>query len=161
MEKFQELRDISVKKLQLADHILTMTYPIVKDSKLLLAVVENLFLSLTNAMGAILHYERTFKRVPPFQDNFTSKYSLFREYVIKKDIDNEYLRLIRDTKDILVKHKKSPVEFARKDRFVICNEDYKIRTVSVDELKAYISKAKSFLTLTKNIIKKEEGLFNR
>jgi hypothetical protein len=57
MEKFQELREVAKKKLQLADHILTMTYPIVNDSKLLLAVVENMFLALTNAMGSVLYYE--------------------------------------------------------------------------------------------------------
>ena len=44
MEKFQELREISKKKIFLADHILTQTYPLLKDPKLLLATTENIFL---------------------------------------------------------------------------------------------------------------------
>ena len=79
MEKFQELRDAANKKLQLADHILTMTYPIVKDPKLLLSVVENLFLAFSYGIGSVLHYERLFKRIPPFPDNFASKFELFRD----------------------------------------------------------------------------------
>ena len=159
MEKFQELREVAKKKLQLADHILTMTYPIVNDGRLLVAVAENLFLALTNTMGSVLYYERLFKRIPPFQDNFSSKFNIFKEYAGKKDIDAEYLRLIQDMKDIIVKHKKSPVEFTRKDQFVICNGSYKIHTISVNELKDYVAKAKSFLSHTESIIGKNGGLF--
>lgn len=161
MEKFQELRDTAKKKLQLADHILTMTYPVVRDSKLLLAVIENLFLSLTNAMGSVLYYERTFKRVPPFQDNFSSKFNLFKEYANKKEINQDYIHMIQNIKNIIIQHKKSPVEFARKDQFVICNGNYKMQTLSVNELKTYIEKAKTFLTHTSSIISKDEGLFSR
>jgi hypothetical protein len=159
MEKFQELGVVAKKKLQLADHILTMTYPLVNDSKLLLAVVENIFLSLTNAMGSVLYYERLFKRVPPFHDNFSSKFSLFREYAEKNNIDKEYLRLIQNIKDVIVKHKKSPVEFARKDQLVICNDDYKMRILSANELRGYMSKARSFLKITEDIVSKNKELF--
>jgi len=159
MEKFQELREVAKKKLQLADHILTMTYPIVNDGRLLLAVVENVFLALTNAMGSVLYYERLFKRVPPFHDNFSSKFNLFREYAEKKNIDAEYLRLTQNMKDIIVKHKKSPVEFTRKDQFVICNGSYRTHTVSVNELRGCITKARSFLKHVEDIVSKDEGIF--
>lgn len=159
MEKFQELKEVAKKKLQLADHILTMTYPIVNDGKLLLAVVENIFLALTNAIGSVLYYERLFKRVPPFHDNFSSKFDLFKEYAEKKNIDKEYLKLTQNMKDIIVKHKKSPVEFVRKDKFIICNGSYITHAISVNELKDYMAKAKSFLSQTEDIISKNEGLF--
>ena len=161
MEKFQELREIAKKKLQLADHILTMTYPIVNDGRLLLAVMENIFLALTNAMGSVLYYERLFKRVPPFHDNFSSKFNLFKEYAEKKKVNEEYLKLIQNTKSIIVKHKTSHVEFARKDQFVICNGSYKTHTISVNELKDYIAKAKSFLRQTQDIVSENENLFAR
>lgn len=159
MEKFQELREVAKKKLQLADHILTMTYPVVNDSKLFLAVVENLFLSLTNAMGSVLYFERVFKRIPPFHDNFSSKFNLFKEYAEKSKLDAEYLRLIKEIKEIVVHHKKSPVEFARKDQFVICNGSFRTRTISENDIKNYISKTKSFIRDVESIVSKDEGLF--
>ena len=159
MEKFQELREIAKKKLQLADHILTMTYPVVNDGRLLVAVAENLFLALTNTMGSVLHYERLFKRIPPFHDNFSSKFNLFKEYAEKENIDVGYLRLIQNMKNIILKHKKSPVEFTRKDQFVICNGSFKLHTISVNELKDYVSKAKSFLSNTESIISGNGEMF--
>ncbi len=159
MEKFQELREAAKKKIQLADHILTMTYPIVNDGRLLVAVAENIFLALTNTMGSVLYYERLFKRVPPFHDNFSSKFNLFKEYAEKENIDAGYLRLIQNMKEIIVKHKKSPVEFTRKDQFVICNGSYKLYTISVNELKDYVAKAKSFLSNTESIISRNGELF--
>src|SRR3989339_632809 len=134
MEKFQELRDIAKKKLHLADHILTQTYPLIQDNKLLLAVVENIFLALTNAMGSILYYERLFKKIPPFHDNFDSKFNMFRSRVVDSyNIDKEQVKFIQEIKDMIVAHKKSPVEFTKKDKFVICSDDYNIKTITLEQ----------------------------
>ena len=162
MEKFQELRDIAKKKLHLADHILTQTYPLIQDNKLLLAVVENIFLALTNAMGSILYYERLFKKIPPFHDNFDSKFNMFRSRVVDSyNIDKEHVRFIQDIKDIIVAHKKSPVEFTKKDKFVICSDDYNIKTITLEQMKGYVSKAKSFIQKTDSIVSKNEEIFSR
>ena len=64
MEKYEEIRDKAIKNIKIADHMLTQTYPLVKDPRLLLTVLENVFLSLTNAIGALLYFERLYKRVP-------------------------------------------------------------------------------------------------
>ena len=161
MEKFQELRDLSQKKIQLADHILTMTYPVVKDARLLIGVVENLFLALSYAMSSVLFYERLFKRVPLFPDKFAPKFELFKEKCVEKyKIDMQNILLIQSIKEIVVNHKKSPIEFQRKDQFVICNENYRIRTISVNELKDYIKKGKDFIKDTITITSKEENMFN-
>jgi len=160
MEEFQQLKEIAQKKISLADHMLTMTYPLVKDTKLLLVVLENIFLAMTNAMGSVLHYERLFKRVPPFTDNFENKFSLFKEKCVTRyNINPEYTKLLREVKDIIVQHRKSPVEFVRKDRFVICSDNYKIKTVSIDQIKEYISRAKSFIQQTNFIVSKNERIF--
>ncbi|MAE43145.1 hypothetical protein CMO93_05205 [Candidatus Woesearchaeota archaeon] len=160
MEKFQELRDAAKKKLQLADHILTMTYPIVKDSRLLLSSIENLFLAFSYGMNSILHYDLLFKRIPPFPDNFTSKLELFRYKCAKRyGISDEHLKIIKDLKDIIVAHKKSPVEFSRNENFVICNGDYRTRIISVNEVKGYVGKAKLFIKSVFTIVSKDEKIF--
>jgi|TARA_B100001964_G_C14254832_1_gene611831 hypothetical protein len=162
MEKFQELRSAANKKLQLADHMLTMTYPMVKDPHLLLSSVENLFLTFSYGMGSVLHYERVFKRIPPFPDNFTSKFELFRDKCTKKyGIDTEYLKIIKDLRDIIIAHRKSPIEFSRNERFVICNGDYRTRAISLNEVKSYVQKAKLFIKNVSTIVSKDEAIFNR
>ena len=96
MERFQELRDAANKKLKLADHILTMTYPMVKDPRLLLSSLENLFLAYTYGMSSLLYYERLFKRIPLFPDNFAGKFEMFRDKCSKKyNLDVEYPKIIQ------------------------------------------------------------------
>ncbi|MCP3682530.1 MAG: hypothetical protein GY861_07545, partial [bacterium] len=47
MEKFQEAREKARKNINVADHMFCMTYPLVKDNRLLLAILENIFLGFT------------------------------------------------------------------------------------------------------------------
>lgn len=162
MEKYEELREIARKKLQIADHMLTMTYPMVKDPKLLLAVMENIFLALTNSVGSLLHYERTYKRVPPFQDTFVSKFNVFKQKCIQRyNIDPELVLMVQEIKEIIMQHKKSPVEFTRNDSFVICSEDYRMKTISLEKMRNYISKSKSFIQHINNILAQNQQVYNK
>ncbi|TKJ17211.1 hypothetical protein CEE44_01605 [Candidatus Woesearchaeota archaeon B3_Woes] len=160
MEKFQELRENSKKKILLADHILTQTYPLLKDPKLLLSVVENLFLAYTNSIGALLHYDRLFKRIPQFQDNFDSKFKMFKEKcAVRHNIKQEDINTIKEIKQIIVQHRKSPMEFAREDRLVICSDKYSMKTIKVDGLKKMMINAKEFVDKINNITSKNEEIF--
>ena len=160
MEKFQELRDAANKKLKLADHILTMTYPMVKDPRLLLSSIENLFLAFTYGMSSLLYYERLFKRVPPFPDNFASKFEMFRDECSKRyNIDSEHLKIIQDIKEIIVSHKKSPMEFSRNDSLIICNGNYRMKTISANMIHNYVQKAKLFIKNISTIVSKDESIF--
>ena len=159
MEKFQVTREESKKYLKIADHMLTVTYPLVKDPKLLLAVMENLFLSLTKAMASILYYERYYKRIPPFHDTFESKFNMLRLKVAGMyNMRPEYIKMIEEIKSTIVEHKNAPVEFARKDIFVIYSDNYSMKTLSIKEMKEYVAKAKLFISDISNITRKNERI---
>lgn len=146
MEKFFEARHNAKKYIRTADHILTMTYPLVNDPKLLLAVLDDIYLSLTNAMSVLLYLERYQRHIPPFHDNFESKFNMFKLKVLDKyKLNREYLLLIQDVKQIIENHKKSPMEFSRKDAFIICSDNYNMQMISVGKVKDYIAKTKKFI----------------
>jgi len=160
MEKYQEARELAKKHIKTADHMISVTYPLVKDPKLLLAVMDNIFLALTNSMGAILHHDRLFKKIPPFHNTFESKFLMFREKSLDlHKIDKSYLQFILDIKNTIVQHKESPVEFSKKDSFVICSEDYKIKTLTVPEIKVHIEKTKTFVDSMVKIVSRYDRLF--
>ena len=77
----------------------------------------------------------------------------------KYGIDSENIRIMRDLKEIIVAHKKSPVEFSRKDSFVICDGDYSFRTISPSIIKGYVEKAKLFIRMMSSIVSKDEAIF--
>ena len=162
MEKYKEAREKALNCIATADHLLTMTYPLVEDPKLLLSVVENIFLGLTNAMAALLYYERKYKRIPPFQDNFHSKYNMFKMRIIDRyDINKNYLDFINEIKEIVLKNKKSPFTFTRKEKFVICSKDYKLETLKIKDIKNHLQKAKLFIHKITSIIGKNEKVYSK
>ncbi|MBC8500273.1 MAG: hypothetical protein ISS25_04710 [Nanoarchaeota archaeon] len=160
MEEFQVARDKAKKSIKVADHMLIMTFPLVKDPKLLLAVLENIFSALINAMSSLLYHERLFKRIPPFQENYDAKFTMFRDKLVQRhDINKESLKLMQEIREILLEHKNSPVEFSRGDRFVICSPTYRMKTISVNDIKKYIAKTKLFVADMERLVSKDAGIF--
>ena len=92
--------DVIAKKLALADHILTQTYPLVQDPKLLVTVCQTL-----DDAGQLLAEER--RTMTPEQ---------------KQTIDTLHV--------VVQKHKDAPVEFRRRQNFVICEDDFKFSVLS-------------------------------
>ncbi|MBW2991984.1 hypothetical protein KY345_02075 [Candidatus Woesearchaeota archaeon] len=160
MEKFQEAREKALKALRTADHMISVTYGVVKDAKLLLAILDNLNTALQETMNSIIFYDRLFKRIPPFQDSFESRYNIFRLKSARRySLDSEYITTIAEVKEMLDEHKKSPVEFVRNDKFVICNNSYRMKTLSIIDIKKYIARAKIFIQEANIITSKNEELF--
>jgi len=145
----------AIKFLKIADHMLTQTYPLVNDPKLLIVIMENVFLSLSNGMTSILELESLKSRQQDYKDDFASKYKLFLSKFSKKyDISKEDLSFIGDVYQIIEEHKKSPVEFVRKDTFVICSQNYRISTIKLKKMSEFIKKAKTFINKVDGIIDK-------
>jgi hypothetical protein len=162
MEKFQELREIAWKKAEIAEHMLTQTYPIMQDPKLLLAVLDNIFLSLTYAMDSILQHQRLFKKIPNYLDNFDAKLAMFQMKIVGPHrIEKKYITLMEEIKEILLLHKRSPIEFTRKDKIVICENNYEMKTLSVEDIRNYINKTKEIVGIAEKITKKDEEIFKR
>lgn len=160
MEEFQKAKEKAKKTIRIADHMLIMTFPLIKDPKLLMAVVQNISSALTEAMSSLLYYERLFKRIPVFPDNYESKMIIFRDKLVDKyNINKEYIKLMAEIREILSEHKRSPVEFSRGDRFVICSSNYRIKTIGVGDLKKYIAKTKLFITDIERLVSKDAGIF--
>lgn len=161
MEKFQLLREEASKNYRMADHMLSVTYPLIQDTKLLLGVTENIFLALVQAMSSLLYYERLFKLVPHFNDDFESKFHTLHQKRIHYNISQEYFNLMIELKEIILLHKTSPVEFRKKDRFIICTNNYKVKAITAYQLKNYLKKTREFLDLTNAVTSRNKNIFKR
>jgi len=160
MEKFQESHIKAKKHLHTADHMLTITYPLIKDPKLLLAVTDNVRKAAEGIIETMLEYERLYRRVPPYVDNFAAKFELFRNKVSAKyNFDNDFIIMVKEIVEIVNAHKNSPMEFTRKEKFVICNKQYATKTISAEDLKKYIAKLKLYHKVSDNVLKNDR-IFN-
>ena len=148
MEEFKNLFNKSKQNLKSADHILSMTYPLIKDPKLLVEVIENLNLAIDNSMSSLLSYQRLFKRIPIYADSFDEKFEIFKRFHTKFGYENVVCENILLIKHIHSLHKNTPAEFSRKDKFVICSQDYKVNELTEKDLKERVEFVKNFVSET-------------
>lgn len=147
METFKVFIDEMNRNLKTADHLIYVTYPLVKDDKLIITALENLYNSLKNAIEAILFYDKLYKRISPYPENFSFKLEIFRmKCAPRYNFDREAVVLIQDIDELIEDYKESPMSFMRKDKYYIFNRDYKrMKHVDLPKIKYYISTAKSFI----------------
>lgn len=156
MYKFSESLKTARKHVGIADHMLTQTYPLIKDPKLFLVVIENTMQAFTHAMTAILEYERYHKRIPPFQDTFDSKLNMLRLRVAKKaSIDLELIATMVDIHALQKKRKESHTEFGKKGAFILCSDDYTLKKITPEMLTDHIRKAKKFIGAADELCKRK------
>ncbi len=156
-DKVQELLAKAAKNVKVADHMAHVTYPLFQDPKILLAITENIFLALSSGMSLLLYTERNNKAIPAYPDNFDYKYKVFKETVAPRyGIDPVHIKLVSEVKNIVLAHRKSPVEFIRDDRFVICDDDYEMKTLTVEQIKQYVSWTKAFINTIQGAVTNDE-----
>lgn len=138
-----------------AYHLLKVTFPIVKDPKLFLGILDNISNSLESGMNAVLNFERQLQLVPAFSDDFQSRFSAFCRSAKRHNLPTQHLDMILKIRKILDSHKKSPVEFHRGEKMVICNDNYhELQVISTKDLQMY-------LKLTRDFLEKMECILNR
>jgi len=146
-------KEKAIQQYDAAFHLLNVTFPLVRDPKLLIGVINNIFSSLEYSMDTILEHERQLKLVPPYPENFQSKLNIFRYRSMKRNnVPNPIVNLMMELRELLDLHKRSPMEFQRGNRFVICSKDYRLKVISIKEIREYLNQNKEFLDIMERTI---------
>jgi hypothetical protein len=135
------------RSLDLAEQVLIRTYPVVNEPKLVLAVAEDILSALETSLAAFLTFHR--KKAGSFEEAL----SLFRPLAQKGGFGQDDMSMFAELHDIIIGHKDSPVEFARKGEFVICDDAYHLRRVSEKAMKDYLFRAKLFVDKVSAVVK--------
>ena len=153
MERHQELLIEMDRAFRTADHLAYVTYPLVKDIKLLMNILENLDKSLKAGMNALLEYDRLYKRIGPLPESFELRFEIFqRKLVMRHAINAGFLDLIETMHNLVIYKQKSPMVFQRKDKYVIANHRYRMKTITIEDAKKYLEKAKPFISKVRNVV---------
>ncbi|MBI4145335.1 hypothetical protein HY493_03970 [Candidatus Woesearchaeota archaeon] len=145
------------QRLGVANHLLGRTYPAVNDSRILLAVAKELQQALLDTTNALLEQELAAKRIPALVKDPDSRLELLQEALEHHDSDASYHAAVKEFSDLIALHQNSPVEFAKPDRFVICDKDYKVTTVTADTLKRSLATARSFIQAVERIVSEDNA----
>jgi hypothetical protein len=157
MADFEGSLALAKEKLKQADHMVCVTYPLIKEPKLLLSSLENMYLGVSAAMRALLLFERSRRRVPLFSDSFASQYALFATRVVPQyKLNKKYVQFIAHLKEYLDHHKKAGVEFRHNGSLVIADDDYELKTLTSEVIKEQLAFAKMFISEISLLILQEK-----
>ena len=153
MEKFLENIASAEKSLKTIDHLIYITFPLIKDKRILLKVIQEIKTILTNCIKAILQYEYLYKRIRLYQ-NPESNFKTFVEKCSKRySISGEEIKIMLELFDFVEKHNESPFEFVKGDKIIILSENLNQKILTLEKIKSFLFLAKNILRKTKeNII---------
>ncbi len=149
MEKFLENLSEAEKAIRLADHLIYVTYPIVKDKRMLLKIIAETKNAIALCINSILQHDYIYKKVRLYSDP-EENFRIFREKCAQRyGITSREISKITELFDLVSKHKKSPLDFVRDSKLVIISENLRYEIITVE-------KAKEFILIAKNLLLKVE-----
>ena len=136
-----------MRQLSIAEHLLTKSYPSLKDPKILLSVLQNLLDAIEAAFTAKLQEARANKEIPPYSDTFNGKMNAVRMHMAKKlQISKVDFMMIGEIQELLQEHKQAPTEFRRKNALFIADESFSLKKIDVQKTKTYMSRTRTLLS---------------
>jgi hypothetical protein len=143
-EKFTENLSVAAKSIQIADHMTYITFPLIKEKRLLLRVLSDLNLAVISIINAVLQYEHHHKRIQIYtnaRDNFRT----FKEIATSYEISPEQLGRLIELVSLNERHKKSPFEFVKNDKIVIMSDGTHSETLTLEKIKGFLIDSKDLL----------------
>lgn len=125
------------KHFRTADHMAYVTFTLLKENRLMIKIMSELAESVRSLIKAFLYYEYSFKRVVLYKDpqrnlkNFVDK-------IAKRYIESQNVLNLVKILEIAKKHREAPVEFVKKDTFVMLLGD-RYETLTMDGVKEHLA----------------------
>jgi hypothetical protein len=140
------------RTIQSVDHMIYITFPLVKDKRLLFKILTDIKSAVVNCINAILQYEYINERVTLYKSAKENFETFVNRCAIRYKISKEEITSILELFDIIEKYKDSPIEFLKNESIIIVSDNMKTRVITMEKIKF-------LLILTKNLIKKTKEMF--
>jgi len=154
MKRFLENLQEAEKEIKTMDHIVYITFPLLKDKNILIKSLLGIKEAIVKCINSILQYEYFHKRIE-LSDNPNKNFMLFKEKCSKKySIDEKEIKSIEDLFDLARSHRKSPMEFIKDGKVVILSENMLKKTFTVEDVKKFLEMSKKIIEKTKEVFQK-------
>lgn len=158
-EAYAELIQKAKKQIELADHMVYVTYPLVQETKFLLAILGHVINSGRLALRALLEYEFLYKRIEAYHKSFPGEISVYKTKVeARYGLDGKYFKLLQKLMDLDRFDKESPVRFKRGDKYILSTSEYNMSVLDLATVKKYNLLTKRFVTKVDSILTKTENV---
>jgi hypothetical protein len=148
MQKINAYFDEAVRSLQIADHMIYVSYPLLNERKLLLKVLDELYKAVILSANAILYDDSKKNK----QININENPEFFNKF-LKNSMDKNQIEKLIEILRIHNKHKSSAMEFFKNNKLVIMSDDLMINTLDILKIKEYLLVSKQLIQLVHKKIK--------
>ena len=153
MQKFLQNLQKAQKTIQIIDHMIYVTFPLIQDKKILTKILTEIKRVVTNCINSILQYEYLYKRINLYK-NAKANFRIFIKTccpyykITQKEIDS-----IMELFELVEKHKQSTIEFLKDKKVVILSENLNTETITIEKIKEFFNLSKEIMEKTLAIIK--------
>jgi hypothetical protein len=144
--QFEEIKRV----LRNADHMLYITYPVLKENRLLAKVLEEVHSSIKKTIDIIMQREYEYKRIKLYSDYKINMTIFEQRCAARYYLTQEEMTGIKQIMDLFESHKSSPLEFSRQNKFIIMSDNLKTDSITVQKLKLMLGTAKTFARKAEN-----------
>lgn len=152
MEKFLENLQQAEIILQRADHIMYVSYSLVKDKRLLLNVLCETKNAIVKYINSILQYEYIQKKISLYKNPKDNLITFYEKSSKRFMITPEENKQVKELFRLVELHNKSPFEFAKDNYLVIMSENFHPQKIGIEDIKNFLNLAKSISRKTKKVI---------
>jgi len=154
MEKFLEYLETAENMIRTVDHMIYVTFPLIKDKRLLLKIISDMNTAILGIISSILQYEYLQKRIELTKDASSNLRVFIEKCAPRYRMNEQEIKSITNLINLAEKHKKSPFEFVRDEKVIILSENLKPETITLDKAKEFLLMSKSILRKTQETLKK-------
>ncbi len=160
IEKYTEHIRKAESSLKTADHLVYITFPLIKENRLLKKILESIGDTAYGIFRGILEYEAKYRRID-LSENDKLNFEVFRRCSARYDLTGEEITMIQTIFELINRYKESSFEFIRKDKLVIMSENLRTESVNIDQLKKFLNCMKGILVKTHAIIDEKQEFEKR
>ena len=145
LEKYKENILLAIKVMKIADHITYVTYPVIKDKRLLMKSLDSVYDSIVAIINSTLQYDYMWKRIKLQKDPKINFDTFMEKCSLRLGLTPEENQEILELFSTVESHRKSPIEFMRKDKVVILSSNLKTSIVDLERVKRYLNLSKKMI----------------
>ena len=144
MTNWEEYFNSAKKEFKNASHMAYITASILKENRILIKILLNLYNSCMYLIKAFLIYESTNNKTPLYKDS-AKNFQLFVEKIAPKYIKKEDLEAMINIIELAKKHQESSCEFVKREKFIIfMGGSYE--TITIELIRKFISSLSRIIT---------------
>jgi len=149
---FQNLHEAD-RIIKAVDHLVYVTFPLVKDKRMLLNIIAETKKAVALCINSILQYDYLYKKIRLYKDTKENFITFKEKCAPRYGISQQEVDKITVLFELAEKHKKSPLEFVRNDKVVIMSENFQTNTITVEKTKEFVITARNLLEKIEKFLK--------